>query len=977
MLQVMKNQTKWAFATLFFFLIFGLSAQSPTLLKDINAAVGNSSPRNMTMVGNTVFFSAEDPIHGHELWKSDGTVAGTVLVKDIYTGSIPSNPSGLCNVNGTLFFAAGDGFLGIELWKSDGTEAGTVRVKDINPGAVSSAPINFFAAGSTVFFSADNGINGFELWKSDGTEAGTVLVKDINPGTADSGAGGFVVNGDLFFTAITAAHGRELWRTDGTALNTIMVKDINPGTPGAEPTDLIVFNGQVFFAANVTTNGVIDRELWRSNGSNAGTILLKNINPNFGSSPTDLCVFNGALFFTAHTPTHGVELHKSDGTAAGTPLTPVVDIVIGANSSLPFELTIVNNELFFSANVAQFGRELWKFTTANVASLVKDINPGTASSTPQALISVGTTLFFTADDGATGRELWKSNGSTVGTKQMQDLVVGPLGSDISQIDMAVRGTTDLFFSSNGANGRELRRATLVSVSTVRDIGQGHSNPANFVRMGNATFFTANNGTNGRELWKTDHATGITAMLKDIEVGSVGSNPVQLTVVTNGNTSTLFFVAGSFRQIFKSDGSAAGTVPVQTIFVGGMGQNPTNLTAFQGKLFFTATNSFANGVVEKRMFKTDGTINAVDQLGNTALDPQNLTAVGNNLFFTATNNDTDRELWKTTFNGMPQRVKNINTIGSSNPSQLLGIGNTLFFTATNNANTVQVFKSDGVVNGIGTAQINGASDATDLTNFDGRLVVVVRDLQFPGFHDLLRLNTAQTAFAVLSEGPISTIKAAGTRLFMLGGHGLFGLTVINTQGQIVHTTPLPEPNDSGLEVVAAGSKVFFAFSTAEHGRELWRSDATTTGLVSNIWPGAGSANVNGLALCGSDLFFSANNLTNGQEPWFIAGAANFDDGGADDRSNTDAVEAEPTAPTLDISVFPNPATEVVRVQFSDTENASGDVVLLDATGRVLRSEQVLSGEMTLEFEVRHLPKGTYFVRWMPAGAAAVTKKVLVQ
>ena len=49
-------------------------------------------------------------------------------------GAVPLRPVRLTNVNGTLFFAADDGTNGKELWKSDGTAAGTVMVKDINPG---------------------------------------------------------------------------------------------------------------------------------------------------------------------------------------------------------------------------------------------------------------------------------------------------------------------------------------------------------------------------------------------------------------------------------------------------------------------------------------------------------------------------------------------------------------------------------------------------------------------------------------------------------------------------------------------------------------------------------------------------------------------------------------------------------------------------------------------------------------------------
>ena len=163
------------------------------MIKEI--AVGSifsSTPQWLTLMNGEVYFGADEVgPESDALWKTDGTEAGTVKVVDLdpVPFSTSGGPSNLVNVGGTLFFLANsDQANGRELWKSDGTAAGTTMVKDIQADLVNEAT-NFNAVGNRLFFAFESGA-GKELWTSDGTEAGTHMVEDINPGAA-SGLGLF------------------------------------------------------------------------------------------------------------------------------------------------------------------------------------------------------------------------------------------------------------------------------------------------------------------------------------------------------------------------------------------------------------------------------------------------------------------------------------------------------------------------------------------------------------------------------------------------------------------------------------------------------------------------------------------------------------------------------------------------------------------------------------------------------------------
>ena len=426
-------------------------AAVPYLVKDIKPGAVASSPSWLTVFGGALYFSADDGTNGPELWKSDGTAAGTALVKDINPGVTSSELSGLTAVGGTLYFAANNGTNGRELWKSDGTEAGTVLVKDILPGASGSSPTEITAVGSTLFFQANDGTTGLELWKSDGTAAGTVLVKDIRPGASGSSPDHLTaMGGMLYFQGRDGTNGAELWKSDGTAAGTVMVKNINPGSADAYLDFLTVIGSTLYFQARDATNGF---ELWKSDGTTAGTVLVKDILPGASSSaPYDLVAMGGTLYFAADDGTTGYELWKSDGTAAGT--VRVKDIIPGPVDSWAYSFTAVNGTLYFTAEDGTNGYELWKSDGTDAGTvLVKDIAPGAADSAPDDFTLVGDTLYFNAADGTNGYELWTSDGTATGTVMVADIWPGATSSDAW--DLTSVGATLFFTAAEASTATEL------------------------------------------------------------------------------------------------------------------------------------------------------------------------------------------------------------------------------------------------------------------------------------------------------------------------------------------------------------------------------------------------------------------------------------------------------------------------------------------------------------------------------------------
>jgi len=286
----------------------------------------------------TVLFAALDPTSYVEPWKTDGTPIGTLRLKDLHPGAEGSVPVGFTVLGGVAYFGADDSVVvhddqtatyDRELFRTDGTDVGTYRVKDINPGPKPSIPFGFIQWGDHLYFRAADDEHGAELWRTDGSESGTVQVADISRGPGSSHPEHFLLanlNGSpeesLLFVAQDASHGRELFRSDGTAAGTLLIKDINPAGD-ASPLSLTPFQGRLYFNVD---DGVHGREPWVTDGTETGTQLFMDLTPGVGNSaPSNFTVVGDRLFFVTIAPGElessvKTRLWATDGTPEGTQL---------------------------------------------------------------------------------------------------------------------------------------------------------------------------------------------------------------------------------------------------------------------------------------------------------------------------------------------------------------------------------------------------------------------------------------------------------------------------------------------------------------------------------------------------------------------------------------------------------------------------------------------------------------------------------
>jgi len=435
-------------------------------------------------------------------------------VADIYKGTGSSSPNNLTLIGDTLFFRADDAKYGQELWRSDNPFKDAVLVADIHKGAGGSWPEVFYAAGNVLFFQANDGIHGKELWKCEPPYTSAQMVADINP-NGDSSPQAIYHIGEVIFFQATDGNGAELWKSGPPYTSATPVADIFKGGESSNPKDLTSFGWILFFTADDSTG----RALWRSEPpyTSGTTYRITNNTPEGTREPRELTFVGTTLFFTAIDPEiNGREIYKCE-----TPYTSAVrvnEIDRPLTASDARQLFVIGDTLFFNGNIGFSGYEPRKmeppYNSTNTFR-VADVYRGTTgllpnSSNPSEFIAIGTTLFFVATDGASGVEVWKSVPPYVEAIQAADIVKGK-GSSHPH-DLFVMGSTLYFMANDGVHGDELWKLEAPyeyeTATRLTDFirGGASSKLDNFTVGDRVIFFTGNDGDRGLELWKIDNRT---------------------------------------------------------------------------------------------------------------------------------------------------------------------------------------------------------------------------------------------------------------------------------------------------------------------------------------------------------------------------------------------------------------------------------------------------------------------------------------
>lgn len=377
--------------------------QNVSLLKDINPGPTGSDVQNLYILNDKLMFIADDGTHGDEWWISDGTSTGTEILVDLLPGE-DGGAINCCNSDALqsiivykdeLYFNSNIGSFHRRLYKTDGTAEGTVELARLNANQRSAE--NFTIFNDLLYF--DVVFEGF--WVTDGTTDGTVmLVEEDHEGNHFDPK--YILNMGDYMIMVNGADW-DLWRSDGTTAGTTLIKElVNAGAQNNQGKFFIDYKGIALF---VGAEQIDDGELWRSDGTESGTYEVINLGDNeafIPLVPRKKVLFKDLVYYIGGTNDTGFQLYKTDGTLGGTEEISKIDEWENGQVYFQSDLVATDNFIFFTAGRA-FNRQLWVSdgTTNGTREIVVNQN---GEATPERFILFKDKLIFFANGDGVGYE---------------------------------------------------------------------------------------------------------------------------------------------------------------------------------------------------------------------------------------------------------------------------------------------------------------------------------------------------------------------------------------------------------------------------------------------------------------------------------------------------------------------------------------------------------------------------------------------
>lgn len=889
-----------------------VKSQTPinATLKETNFFPG-SEPSGLLQIGNDLIFVANTGSgkepHKYNLQNGIGGIIQNI--NGNFTDSMIKNE--FYNLNNKVYFFASDNS-NLQLWSTDLSTNLTSKIKDFN--------IGYYPSGNNMIAKILNNKLYFvfqqKLYVSDGTDAGTFQINGIN----NVGNSLQESNGNVFFFGSNNIYGRELWKTDGTLAGTTIVKDINPGPNSSIGNEkMYKMNNKIVFIANDNFNS----GLWSTDGTDINTInfySLSNVYPIFYDHDENY----NAMFFTING-----NLWKTDGTFNGTN-------VIYNNIPNINKLTYFKNKTYIDTNA-----NLYYVDQTDQVSILN--NPS------------GAILQTIAPS---------SNGNYLALKE--------LGNNTSKV---------YFFDDTN-----LLQSNIKFTADNKFIEyQGKLVFSGYTDSYVDSYTTYKN----TELFSYNPSSNISKIEKDMSVGYHGT-PRYYTEL-NGE---VFFVArdGYYFQVYKID--------VNNNLVKLSDDSQESFPDNFGDYYPVAVSGNYIYFHSNKLIRMDVTANSTQQISPPANEKIYGTySLSNDKILIKTFNSTDNymRIWSLSNNATSFALL-VEKPVSNFPGSILNVDNDfvktdsgIYFKIINNSVT-EIWKSNGTA--ANTFKITDLYNLYAFNSFLGSL----NNKVFFSDNQNFSYNNTKLYYIDEATNQINFIKDSyynidgksfvkNNQLFFFSGTSNGFITALNsTDGTPQNTQAITQINSEGAYAVKKCGD--FGYFLDYHRQKLFRTDGTASGsiLVANGAQNYSELNcmnneiyglnsmqkifkTNGNSGNYQELSFKINNqvLQLGNYLWMKSlftrnskiyfSIDQYQDHGEElvvtDQINTLATNEESIHSTDKIVIYPNPSTDYVNIKVSNHERVI-KAIIFDINGRLISTHNSSS------INIQQLPAGIYFL-----------------